>query len=107
MQPITLSAEQAALTEKWYTLKLQERELKKKLMELEEQLDNLKQTIVKEVFHDVAGTATFNQQLLVHKVIEASRIDTTRLKKEMPNIAKEFTVQYSYSILEVRESLTS
>lgn len=54
-------------------------------------LDSLKLEIIQSM--NGAETITGNEHKATYKTIKSARIDTTSLKKELPDIAKRYTIE--------------
>ena len=67
------------------------KELQNFIKQLEDEADTLKQAIIEEM--NARQVDTINTDLLraTYKAVTSSRVDTTALKKELPEVAERFT----------------
>ena len=67
------------------------RELQAAIKELEGQADALKQAMIKEMDNRATEKLQAGEYEIRYQLIESSRLDTTALKKALPDIAAQFT----------------
>ena len=71
-------------------------ELKAEQKRIDDELNALQADIVKYMDKHDTDTVEGTEHTATYKMVHSSRVDSTKLKKVYPDIAKQFTVESSY-----------